>query len=364
MPERPRMQQLVARHRGDEAGLWDACLAHLPGVTGIGVTAVTRAGPQVRYTSDQVSAEIEQLQLRLDDGPCKQASRVGWPVGVGDLPAEAGRRWPVFTPAAVMAGARAVYSVPLQTGAARIGAVDLYRDAPGTLNHDELTDALVYADAATELLLTENPPVGPAADHRFPPQPAAIPRALSRVISQMRVPVGEAFRRLRDHARTVEQALPDVASALLSQPDLSGSSAAASTLLMAYVDATTAPAVRAAVRDRAARVGLDDIALTKFVLAVHEAVANAVNHGGGHGRLWLWLHADTLWCEITDDGPGIPADEPAPVYRRDTDRIGGRGLWLIKQTCTSLDIDSTSHGTRVLLSYSMSATATSTTSAT
>ena len=62
-------------------------------------------------------------------------------------------RWPGFVPAAVAAGARALFAFPLQAGTIRVGVLSLYRVQPGPLTPQRLADALVFADIAPQLLL-------------------------------------------------------------------------------------------------------------------------------------------------------------------------------------------------------------------
>ena len=50
-------------------------------------------------------------------------------------------RWLAFSGAAVDAGVRAVFGFPLQVGAVRLGALNLYRDRPGALTDDQHADA-------------------------------------------------------------------------------------------------------------------------------------------------------------------------------------------------------------------------------
>ena len=70
-----------------------------------------------------------------------------------------------------------------------------------------------------------------------------------------------------------------------------------------------------------------------FVLAVHELVANAVRHGGGHGRLDLRCDGDVLICEISDNGTPTGT---LPVRPAAVDVAGGRGLWLAHQLTEGL----------------------------
>jgi anti-sigma regulatory factor (Ser/Thr protein kinase) len=120
------------------------------------------------------------------------------------------------------------------------------------------------------------------------------------------------------------------------------------TLLSCDVDLRTLVEVRHAVGRLAAAQGVSGRDLYLFVVAVNEITTNAVRHGGGTGHLRLWSTDDRLYCQVVDRGPGVPADRsghqrPAP------DTLGGRGLWLARQGCQTLTIDSGTHGTAVTL---------------
>jgi anti-sigma regulatory factor (Ser/Thr protein kinase) len=106
--------------------------------------------------------------------------------------------------------------------------------------------------------------------------------------------------------------------------------------------------VRRAVERHSARVGLSDPALYRFVVAVHEIVTNAVRHGGGRGRLRLWLEGHRLICRVTDAGTGIPDERRTPAPRPDPGTIGGWGLWLAREGCDMLTVDSGRAGGSVI----------------
>ncbi|MER6580193.1 MULTISPECIES: ATP-binding protein [unclassified Nonomuraea] len=105
--------------------------------------------------------------------------------------------------------------------------------------------------------------------------------------------------------------------------------------------------LRRAVAEQAAYEGLSGRRLEDFVLAVNEVTTNAVLHGGGQGRLRLWSGEGRLWCEVTDQGPGLPpgwmgeARPPAGLEFR------GRGLWLTRMLCDHITIVSGPAGTSV-----------------
>ncbi|HEU5472430.1 MAG TPA: sensor histidine kinase [Actinophytocola sp.] len=66
-------------------------------------------------------------------------------------------------------------------------------------------------------------------------------------------------------------------------------------------------------------------------LAVGEAVANAIRHGGGRGILSLWRNGSGVVAEIWDGGR--LADPLAGRRRPASSAAGGRGLWMIHQLC-------------------------------
>src|SRR4051794_11751017 len=88
-------------------------------------------------SSNAVSALIEQLQFELGEGPCVDAYLDDRPVSEPNLVHPSRVRWPAFTEPAIGAGVRAVFGFPLQLGAARLGALNLYRDTPGDLTDEQ-----------------------------------------------------------------------------------------------------------------------------------------------------------------------------------------------------------------------------------
>src|SRR3954454_9410776 len=108
-------------------------------------------------STDEVAARIEDLQFDLGEGPCVDSVTSGSPVLIGDLEEAAGLligRWPAFVDGASAAGIRALFAFPLQIGAIKVGALDLYRDRVGDLEASQLTAALLAADAAALALLS------------------------------------------------------------------------------------------------------------------------------------------------------------------------------------------------------------------
>jgi anti-sigma regulatory factor (Ser/Thr protein kinase) len=113
--------------------------------------------------------------------------------------------------------------------------------------------------------------------------------------------------------------------------------------------------VRHQVRRRLAEAGLPEQQAGDFLVAVSEAMANALRHGAGNGTLRLWRNGLVV-CEVSDDGTGFPDGPPdRPLHRPGPRQPGGRGLWLAQQYSDELRVDSGPWGTNVRLSKSLPA---------
>jgi anti-sigma regulatory factor (Ser/Thr protein kinase) len=88
---------------------------------------------------------------------------------------------------------------------------------------------------------------------------------------------------------------------------------------------------RECVRRHAIAAGLSGQRRDDLVLAVTEAAANTIRHGGGNGELRVWREPDALVCEMRDGGR---LDQPL-AGRLPPPRAhgGGYGLWLVTQVC-------------------------------
>ena len=88
-----------------------------------------------------------------------------------------------------------------------------------------------------------------------------------------------------------------------------------------------------------------------LLLALNEVIANSLRHGRGERALSVWAPGSAVVCEVTDEGSG-PAD-PLVGYRPPVDRAdGGMGLWMARQVCDALAIDTVDGVTRVRLAIS------------
>ncbi|MGK5682230.1 GAF and ANTAR domain-containing protein [Actinoplanes sp. URMC 104] len=185
--------------------------------SGAGISVLAGNGmPGVAAVSEPAYEPLEEYQFSLGEGPCMDAVASRRPVLVPDLPAEAVRRWPGYTAALHDSGVRAMFAFPLQIGAARLGALDVFRTEAGSLTAGEFRDALTFADVAVSTLLDGQARAAPgsAADgldddvvgHR-----AELFQAQGMVAVQLGISLADALARLRAHAYAEDKPLGDVA---------------------------------------------------------------------------------------------------------------------------------------------------------
>lgn len=194
------------------SGTGATVLAHLGDGDGDG--QATRRG--LVHATNEISAALEDLQLTVGEGPCLDAFTSGGPVLIDDL-ADTVERWPAFTAEARRLGAAAVFSFPLQVGVIRLGSLDCYRDQPGPLGEQALTDALILADLATQAIMVEldghaTDDLGWLADPH-----AEIHQASGMAQVQLGLSTEAALLRLRAHAYTSELPLAEVARRVVAR---------------------------------------------------------------------------------------------------------------------------------------------------
>ena len=186
------------------AGLVCATAVARLGVDGAVVALDTGDGwPEIRHATGELAWSLTELQATVGEGPYTDARTLGAPVLVGDLDAETSqRRWPLFAPLAVEAGAHALFTLPLRVGAIRVGALALHRVRAGDLASTGVGDALVLADLALGLLLDEQAglPAGAMATDGPTLLTPQVHQATGMIAARFHLSMADAFARLRAKA--------------------------------------------------------------------------------------------------------------------------------------------------------------------
>jgi hypothetical protein len=192
------------------------------GVTGAALSIVAGEQRSTVCATDEVSSRLDDLQSTYSDGPGVEAARDGWSVWAPDLTDGAEQRWVWFRPAAVEAGAQAMFALPVRMGAVRFGALTLYRVAPGALSPEQIHDARLLAEAGSVLLSLDQPGEKTAEAFlwvvgdrsRFRP---VVHQAVGATIVDLGVDAREAFARICAHAFAENRTLAEVAADIIAK---------------------------------------------------------------------------------------------------------------------------------------------------
>ncbi len=189
-----------------------------------------RGDLRVVAASSEAARVLELFQLQNDEGPCLDCFRAGQPVAAANLTAEA-YRWPRFAVAARKAGFAAVQTLPMRLREQIIGALNLFRAAPGPFEPAAVRIGQAMADVATISLLNErtvrqsdilNEQLQNALNSRV-----VIEQAKGKLAERFGLDMDQAFGLLRDHSRNRNMRLSELAQGFINGTEtLTGPTAA------------------------------------------------------------------------------------------------------------------------------------------
>jgi GAF domain-containing protein len=168
---------------------------------------------RVLAASTEAARILELFQLQNDQGPCLDCYRTGRPVTATDLTADT--RWPRFAAAAATAGFTSVQALPMRLRDHVIGALNLFRAAPGPFDPASIRIGQALADVATIGLLNErtirrgdtlNEQLQNALNNRV-----TLEQAKGKLAERLTIDTDQAFTILRDYARSRNLRLSDLA---------------------------------------------------------------------------------------------------------------------------------------------------------
>jgi hypothetical protein len=212
MDRRLRLWTLIVNQAGGRPITVESVCAVALSATAMDGAAVVlfNGSRQLLFATNETAADLEDLVLTIGEGPGID-SPVAGPSLVPDLSTiDSLARWPAFAPAALQAGAGAVFALPLRIGAIRLGVLNLYRARPADLHREHLADALVLADTICALILDgHSSPAG-----SMPPE---VHQATGMVLVQLGVTAVVALTRLRAYAFVHDRRLHDVARDVINR---------------------------------------------------------------------------------------------------------------------------------------------------
>src|ERR1035437_767099 len=92
-----------------------------------------------------MARSLVDLEMTVAEGPCTQSLSDDLMVNESDLTSADASRWMLFSPQAMVLGARAVFGFPVRIGVIRLGVLCLYSDEVRDLSEEQMTDALLMS---------------------------------------------------------------------------------------------------------------------------------------------------------------------------------------------------------------------------
>ncbi len=149
------LSQLSAARLGLEGLLTEvATLAvqAIPGADGAGLTLIEADRADTIVKSEEFVRQIDDIQYGLGEGPCISAVSGGVPMRSGSLGGDP--RWPRFGPRAGRLGVHSVLSLPMLSGGAVVGAMNVYAHARDAF--DERSEHLGQLYAVPAAIAVQN----------------------------------------------------------------------------------------------------------------------------------------------------------------------------------------------------------------
>ena len=191
-------------------------------VLDVGAAGIMLASPagnlRVMASSSEAMRLLELFELQSQEGPCLDCYNTGEPVVNADVGGD-DPRWPRFAARARAAGFRSVHALPMRLRGSVLGALNMFHVETGLMRPADMAAAQALADVATIAILQHraaleakllNEQLNEALNTRI-----VIEQAKGMIAERRGVGMEAAFTALRDHARTHNLRLADVARGLV-----------------------------------------------------------------------------------------------------------------------------------------------------
>ena len=169
-------------------------------------------------SSSEAMRLLELFELQAQEGPCLDAFRTGERVEHQNLDPGSGR-WPSFAAAAIQAGFRSAFALPLRLREVTIGAMNLLSTTRTPMAEADVIVARAFADIAALSIIQHQ---ATAEAQRLNEQLSAaltsrvvIEQAKGVISERASIQLAEAFSRLRAYARNRNLRLTEAAQAVI-----------------------------------------------------------------------------------------------------------------------------------------------------
>ena len=188
-----------------------------------GLTIQPHGLPMTVACSDPVAARVDEVQYKLDDGPCLHAARDGHTVRIEDTARDNGggkARWPEFQAQAAAQGIRSCLALPLHAEGRSIGAINLYARTASAFGRAEAKRAENFAAKASGALALamrlESHALLIKQLRSSLASRTVIDQALGIIMARERCTQGHAFAIMRSASQNSNVKLRDIASTIVT----------------------------------------------------------------------------------------------------------------------------------------------------
>ncbi len=183
-----------------------------------GMTLRPNGRPVTVACSDELAAQVDEVQYQLDEGPCLHAMRQGVLVRIDDT--AGGAAWPRFESKAASCGIGSCLALPLIADGKPVGALNLYARSAGAFGADQTRRAEGFAENASgALALALRLASYAALNDQLRSSLASrtvIDQALGVIMAQERCTHSRAFAILRAASQNRNVKLRDIAAAIVT----------------------------------------------------------------------------------------------------------------------------------------------------
>jgi GAF domain-containing protein len=183
-----------------------------------GLTVRRDGRPYSAATSNDLAAQVDEIQYDADEGPCLDAMRTGALIQVDDLSQD--DRWHRYRPHAVAHGIVSSLSLPLIVDGESLGALNLYSTVPAAFAGPQRAPAEAFAEHCTAALTVSLRQMRQMqVQHQLAEamvSSSIIDQAIGILMSQQRCNAATAFDLLRQASQNRNRKLRDIAADIIT----------------------------------------------------------------------------------------------------------------------------------------------------
>ena len=187
-------------------------------VAACGITVRRDGQPFSAATSNELAAQVDELQYDAGEGPCLEALSRGVVIEVDDLSQD--ERWNGYRPRALAHGVLSSLSLPLIVDGERLGALNLYSTSRATFNQAQRRQAEEFAAQCTAALTVSLRQMRQAQIQQQLAEAmvssSVIDQAIGILMAQQRCTAADAFDLLRQASQHRNRKLRDIAADIIT----------------------------------------------------------------------------------------------------------------------------------------------------